>query len=843
MRYIKTENNLVELIETGANGQVVNSRGFMYGQLYFLIKGKKVTFYLIDNETPWRNDVWSIDIPFMLDNEWYSTPEEASAVLHKIMDDSFQEQLDALKEDTARIDQSLTDEIARSTDKDDEHDAAIEALNDEVDALDDKIDAEITRSREKDAAHDALLTHIQTDLQNEITRSTTRDTQLENALNAERTRALEAEEDIDDKIDAEITRANAEETRIEGLITNEIARSTAKDAEMSAQLSGITTLNDEVAQLTTNLQAEITRSTSKDTAHDALLSTLTDNVSTLTTNLQNETNRSTSKDAEHDAILSGLNNSINSEIQRATNAENALRNDLNAERTRALAAEEDIDDKIDNEITRANSEETRLEGKIDGEITRATAKDVEHDTLLGTLSTNVSTLTTDLQNEVTRATSKDAAHDTEILSVTNSLNSEIQRAQGAENGLRSDLTEAVHDIETISGSVSSLSDEIDDIEQQIIATSSYTKTEIDTKLNEKANKSQAVANVRYDSINHLIEFHSIDGVSLGTVDCADFIVDGMVDNVEIVGDNLVVTFNTDSGKSPISIPLADIFNPSNYYDKTDVDALLNDKQDTLTAGDGITISGDVISFSSEKESAISTALNELKEQKLDASAYTPTDLSDYYTKSEVDDAISQEGSTKQNTLTAGHAIDITNDTVSFTLPISASTGTNSIVIGAPNNTANGINSFAIGLGNQATADNSHAEGASCVASGNASHAEGVSTATYNEGAHAEGGSTEARGRYSHTEGYHTVALNPFEHASGHYNVSVSGSTDAQRTLFTVGNGHNNTRHNALQIMQNGDIYLNDDKKLQDYTKFKLWSGTQAEYEALTKEADTLYIII
>lgn len=812
MRYIKTENNHVELIETGANGQVVNSRGFMYGQLYYLIKGKKVTFYLIDNETPWRNDVWSIDIPFMLDNEWYSTPEEASAVLHKIMDDSFQEQLDALKEDTARIDQSLTDEIARSTDKDDEHDAAIEALNDEVDALDDKIDAEITRSREKDAAHDALLTHIQTDLQNEITRSTTRDTQLENALNAERTRALEAEEDIDDKIDAEITRANAEETRIEGLITNEIARSTAKDAEMSAQLSGITTLNDEVAQLTTNLQNEITRSTSKD--------------------------------AEHDAILSGLNNSINSEIQRATNAENALRNDLNAERTRALAAEEDIDDKIDNEITRANSEETRLEGKIDGEITRSTAKDVEHDTLLGTLSDNVSTLTTDLQNEVTRATSKDAAHDTEILSVTNSLNSEIQRAQGAENGLRSDLTEAVHDIETISGSVSSLSDEIDDIEQQIIATSSYTKSEIDTKLNEKANKAESIANVRYDHINHLIEFHSIDGVSLGTVDCADFIVDGMVDDVEIVGDNLVVTFNTDSGKSPISIPLADIFNPSNYYDKTDVDALLNDKQDTLTAGDGITISGDVISFSSEKESAISTALNELKEQKLDASAYTPTDLSDYYTKSEVDDAISQEGSTKQNTLTAGHAIDITNDTVSFTLPISAGTATNSLVIGV-NNTASNRNAIAIGMGNQATAENSYAEGVSTIASGNGSHAEGVSTKTYNEAAHAEGGSTEARGRYSHTEGFKTIAYNTFEHASGHYNVSVSGATNAQKTLFTVGNGTNeDSRHNALQIMQNGDIYLNDDKKLQDYTKFKLWSGTQAEYEALTtKEADTLYIII
>lgn len=48
---------------------------------------------------------------------------------------------------------------------------------------------------------------------------------------------------------------------------------------------------------------------------------------------------------------------------------------------------------------------------------------------------------------------------------------------------------------------------------------------------------------------------------------------------------------------------------SNYYTKTEVDDLI--EQNTLTAGDGIDIVNNVISFSSEKEETISSALNEI----------------------------------------------------------------------------------------------------------------------------------------------------------------------------------------------------------------------------------------
>ena len=46
--------------------------------------------------------------------------------------------------------------------------------------------------------------------------------------------------------------------------------------------------------------------------------------------------------------------------------------------------------------------------------------------------------------------------------------------------------------------------------------------------------------------------------------------------------SLVITFNTDSGKEPITIPLSKIFNPDNYYNKKDINLLLGGKVDAIS---------------------------------------------------------------------------------------------------------------------------------------------------------------------------------------------------------------------------------------------------------------------
>ena len=110
--------------------------------------------------------------------------------------------------------------------------------------------------------------------------------------------------------------------------------------------------------------------------------------------------------------------------------------------------------------------------------------------------------------------------------------------------------------------------------------------------------------VNYDSSTKHINFYneSTGGTVLAYVDATDFVKDGMVDNVEIKdvtisGESvtcLVITFNTDSGKEEIDIPLTDIFDPSNYVDVNTytaytaaTDTALSGKQDTLISGTSI----------------------------------------------------------------------------------------------------------------------------------------------------------------------------------------------------------------------------------------------------------------
>lgn len=68
------------------------------------------------------------------------------------------------------------------------------------------------------------------------------------------------------------------------------------------------------------------------------------------------------------------------------------------------------------------------------------------------------------------------------------------------------------------------------------------------------------------------------------VDATPFIKDGMLDsatigNATISGETvkcLILTFNTDSGKNAINIPINDIFNADNYVAKADVDTIVAD---------------------------------------------------------------------------------------------------------------------------------------------------------------------------------------------------------------------------------------------------------------------------
>lgn len=108
------------------------------------------------------------------------------------------------------------------------------------------------------------------------------------------------------------------------------------------------------------------------------------------------------------------------------------------------------------------------------------------------------------------------------------------------------------------------------------------KDEIPTKVSELENdenylnEHQSLAglfkSVEYDSIEKKINFKDETNTVVGYVDATDFVKDGMVNEVRIdENNNLVITFNTDSGKETISVSLGSVFEPSNYYTKDEIE--------------------------------------------------------------------------------------------------------------------------------------------------------------------------------------------------------------------------------------------------------------------------------
>lgn len=160
------------------------------------------------------------------------------------------------------------------------------------------------------------------------------------------------------------------------------------------------------------------------------------------------------------------------------------------------------------------------------------------------------------------------------------------------------------------------------VETQITGKNYVTSAQVETQITGKnyATVSQ-IPNVgdyfdgaEYDSENVRINFKHGDTVK-AYIDAAAFIKDGMVSDVEIATPTagthsgvecLVVTFNTDAEKSVIEIPLSEIFDPSNYYNKTEVDSEIERLEGMIE----------------DDEYVISTAINDLNARKLDSSAIT-----------------------------------------------------------------------------------------------------------------------------------------------------------------------------------------------------------------------------
>lgn len=205
-----------------------------------------------------------------------------------------------------------------------------------------------------------------------------------------------------------------------------------------------------------------------------------------------------------------------------------------------------------------------------------------------------------------------------------------------------------------------------------------------------------------------------------------------------------------------------------YYTKFQIDKMLEEIESGITSGCCIT--------PEEVDEKIDEAI----------SGITPCDLSEYWTSAETQSAITESVNGKQDTLVAGTNITISGNVISaangsLNLPIYSGSNSSSVSVNVPSGSENGYNNIS--------------------------------------------------GQVSFGAGYMVETKNREEAAFGVYNVSSGGSEQftysSGNTLFSVGNGNPQNeggyvnKHNAFQIMQNGDIYYadtNDTTESEAYAK-------------------------
>ena len=153
------------------------------------------------------------------------------------------------------------------------------------------------------------------------------------------------------------------------------------------------------------------------------------------------------------------------------------------------------------------------------------------------------------------------------------------------------------------------------------------------------------ASLAYDSATKRLELKNTSKEVISSIDATAFVKDGMVNNVAIVDDYLVITFNTDAGKEAINIPMSSFFDASTYYTKAEINDGYYTKTDIDTnhytkteINDGYYTKTEINNKGYCTEAEVNTKLEGYyTKSQVDSGYYTKSEVNNgFYTKSEVD---------------------------------------------------------------------------------------------------------------------------------------------------------------------------------------------------------------
>ena len=186
---------------------------------------------------------------------------------------------------------------------------------------------------------------------------------------------------------------------------------------------------------------------------------------------------------------------------------------------------------------------------------------------------------------------------------------------------------------------------IGDASSSNLPTSDAVKAYVDAHSGGGGDTSNLGASLAYDSNTKKIDLRNANGETISEIDATAFVKDGMVNNVAIVGDYLVITFNTDAGKEAINIPMSSFFDASAYYTREQIDGGFYTKSQVDTnlenyctkteINDGYYTKTEINNGYYTKTEVDNKGY--CTEAEVDANHYTKTEINnDYYTKSQVD---------------------------------------------------------------------------------------------------------------------------------------------------------------------------------------------------------------
>ena len=510
------------------------------------------------------------------------------------------------------------------------------------------VDAAISAAvADEQARAEGVESGLADDIAAEETRATGAETTLNQLISAEKTRAMSKEDELANTIANETSRAEGEEGTIKIQIVAEYERAVAREnaledmieAEEGRATSAETVLNEKIDAETARAEAaeaaisgavedEQARAEAAEQALSGLIADEQSRAEAAEQALDAETARAEAAEQ----VLSGM---VADEQTRAEAAESGLQDAIDAEEARAISAETALDERIDGILDGLDYQDTAVVGQYVSEVdetsgvvsvSRVNVSDAPLNGYVSVMSQEeYAGATIDEVNKITSAdTINNAFNKVEKIIIADEIVTasgfsklnqdiadEIERASGSEATISAAVVaETTRATDAESALSTSIANEV--------ARATSAETTIDTKVN-----TQVVANASYDSNAKLIIFTNLNSGTVATINATDFVKDGMIDNVEIKdvvisGESvtcLVITFNTDSGKEEIDIPISDIFDASNYYTKDETDQQIGEAISGLDFSDSA-VSGKYVSEVSETDGIVSVSRLNVSEAPL-----------------------------------------------------------------------------------------------------------------------------------------------------------------------------------------------------------------------------------